>query len=85
MCGSGSSGTHSVVLQWVASVTPGVTYDAYRSDGCSGSYMKQTSGITTTTWTDTVVTSGKTYCYVTTAVNASGESMDSNSAMATIP
>jgi hypothetical protein len=81
----GAPNTDSVLLRWTASVTPGVTYDAYRSPGCTGMYTRQASGITSTTWTDNAVTGGQTYCYVTTAVNGSGESVDSNSAQAMVP
>jgi hypothetical protein len=83
--GALDAATHSVVLAWDASGTPGVTYDAYRSDGCTGAYARQATGISLTTWTDTAVVSGRTYCYVTTAVNTNGESQYSNSAQATIP
>jgi hypothetical protein len=79
------AGAHSVTLTWTASATPGVTYDAYRSQGCTGTYTKAASGMTTTTWTDTAVTSGQTYCYVTTAASASGESPHSNTVQAVIP
>jgi hypothetical protein len=83
VCGAPSG--HSVLLQWTASATAGVTYDAYRSPGCTGTYAMEATGITTTTWTDTAVTSGQKYCYVTTAVNPVGQSMDSNTAQAVIP
>lgn len=82
---SSASSAHSVVLQWTASVTPNVTYDAYRSEGCTGTYAMQASGIEATTWMDSSVTSGKTYCYVTTAVNADGQSVDSKAAEAVVP
>jgi hypothetical protein len=77
--------THEVRLDWTASTTPSVTYDAYRSTGCTGTYSLRASGITGTSWTDTMVTSGETYCYVTTAVSSSGQSIDSNLAKAVVP
>jgi hypothetical protein len=77
--------THEVRLDWTASTTPSVTYDTYRSTGCTGSYSLQASGIPGTSWTDNGVTSGQTYCYVTTAVDSSGQSVDSNSAKAVVP
>ena len=81
----GGSSAHSVALRWTASTTPNVTYDAYRSDGCTGKYVMQASGLTATTWEDSGVTSGGTYCYVMTAVNSSGQSVDSNAAKAVLP
>jgi hypothetical protein len=78
------SGQHSVTLTWNASVTLGVTYDAYRSQGCTGTYTRQASGVRLTTWRDTAVTSGQTYCYVMTAVNSDGESQYSNSIQARV-
>jgi hypothetical protein len=83
--GDGASRVHSVTLAWTASVTPGVTYDAYRSQGCTGTYTLLASGLTLTTWRDPAVTSGQTYCYVTTALNANGESLHSNSAQVVVP
>ena len=80
-----SSSAHSVALRWTASTTPNVTYDAYRSQGCTGNYVMQASGLTATTWEDSAVTSGDTYCYVTTAVSSSGQSVDSNAVQAVIP
>jgi hypothetical protein len=83
--GLGGSASHGVRLAWKPSVTPGVTYATYRSDGCTGSYVKKASGLTDTNWTDTAVARGATYCYVTTAVDTKGESVNSNPAQAVIP
>ncbi len=72
----GSSPTpHSVNLWWEASTSAGIAgYNVYRApytDSC-GSYAKiNTSLITSTSYTDADVTSGGSYCYATTAVNAS--------------
>jgi hypothetical protein len=83
--GTDTGATHSVVLTWTASVTAGVTYRVHRSDGCTGTYAVHASGLVTTSFTDSSVTSGQKYCYVTTAVDADGESVDSNSAQAIVP
>jgi hypothetical protein len=81
---------HSVNLSWTASTTSGVTsYNVYRAvygtNSC-GSYS--TIGSTpssSTAFTDSVVADGTTYCYATTAVDASGESGYSNIIQAKIP
>ncbi len=81
------SGTiaHSVTLNWVASTTPGVTYNVYRRS-TSGTYSSPlASSISTTSYTDSTVQSGQTYYYVVTAANSGGESARSNEAPAAIP
>jgi len=81
---------HTVQLTWVASETPDITsYNVYRSvysgTSCGGySSIGSTSG-SVTTFTDNNVSDGTTYCYVTTAVDESGESTYSNVAEAQIP
>ena len=76
---------HSVMLNWVASITPGVTYNVYRST-TSGVYSSPlVSSLSTTGYTDSTVQSGQTYYYVVTAVNAGSESARSNQTPATIP
>ena len=79
---------HQVNLSWVASTTTTVVgYNAYRST-VSGSYYTQINSglIPGLTYVDTTVTSGVTYYYVTTAVDADGlESVYSNEASANVP
>jgi hypothetical protein len=81
---------HSVSLSWTGSITAGVTsYNVYRAvygpTSC-GSYTNiGSTGSSTTAYTDSVVTDGTTYCYATTAVDASGESGYSNIAQTVIP
>jgi len=89
---------HSVVLTWTNSVdaaaNPSITYAVYRLNGAcpavaptavSGSGFTQinTTGITTTTYTDSTVTPG-TYCYFGTAFLNSTQSIPSNDAQAII-
>ena len=82
--GSGTV-SHSVVLNWVASTTPSVTYNVYRSP-TSGVYSSPlASSGTATSYTDPSVQSGQTYYYVVTAVNSGGESARSNEVPAAIP
>ena len=81
---------HMVSLSWTASTSSHVAgYNIYRSiyTSACGSYSKINSGLNaTTTYTDTSVAGGRTYCYVTTAVDSSDvESGYSNAAEAVIP
>lgn len=83
-----TSSSHTVTLRWNASTSPGVAgYNVYRSTTSGGSYNKINSSIVTgTTYTDSTVQSGKTYYYVTTAVNTGNvESGYSNQAAAAVP
>ncbi len=80
---------HTVSLSWTASTTSGITsYNVYRAvfgTSC-GSYANVGStSSSTTTYTDSVVADGRTYCYATTAVDPSGESAYSNITKAVIP
>jgi fibronectin type 3 domain-containing protein len=79
--------SHSVSLNWTASITPGVTYNVYRSTTSSGPWTKvSTSPVAVTTFSDNSVASARTYYYATTAVDGSGkESAYSNVATAVIP
>lgn len=81
---------HTVLLSWTASSTSGITsYNVYRAlygTSSCGSYSNIGSTASTITqFTDSVVADGKTYCYATTAVDASGESGYSNITQAVIP
>ncbi|MBB6143455.1 fibronectin type 3 domain-containing protein [Silvibacterium bohemicum] len=72
----------SIALSWSASSTSGVTYSVYR--GASGTAPALlTSGLSTTTYTDSTVTNGTTYVYYVVAVKGSGLSSQSNWATAT--
>lgn len=80
--------TPTVVLTWVASISPAVVgYNVYRATTSGGPYSRLTPSLVgTTTYTDTSVQSGHTYYYVATAVDGSQrESSYSNQASATIP
>jgi hypothetical protein len=81
--------THTVSLNWTASTSPNVAgYNLYRGTVSGGPYGTKlnSSPVAATTYTDTSVTSGLTYYYVTTAVDNSGnESSYSNQAQAVIP
>ena len=79
---------HQVQLSWGASSSSGVTgYNVYRGGVSGGPYTKINSAlIVGTTYSDSSVQAGKTYFYVTTALNGSGtESAYSNEVQATVP
>jgi hypothetical protein len=78
----------TVTLTWTASVSEAVTgYKVYRSTVNGSSYqLVSLAPITGTTYVDGVVTSGMTYYYVVTAVDANNnESGYSSQATALIP
>jgi hypothetical protein len=66
---------HSVLLNWTASPSSGVTgYNVYRSTVSGGGYAKINSSVVGgLTYTDVTVVTGQTFCYVTTAVDTSGD------------
>jgi len=79
--------SHSVQLNWAASTSPVIGYRVYRSEVSGGSYSAMNgTAITALAYDDTTVSSGTTYYYVVTAVDASGnESTYSNQATAVVP
>jgi Transmembrane protein 131-like N-terminal/Abnormal spindle-like microcephaly-assoc'd, ASPM-SPD-2-Hydin len=82
------SQNHSVDLSWNASNSQNVIgYNIYRGTQSGGPYSKINSALDASTlYTDTNVSNGATYYYVTTAVNSSDEeSAYSNQAQAVIP
>ncbi len=83
---SGSNG--SVKLSWIAPASNGGSqitgYDVYRGTSPGGeSSTPIATGVSGSTYTDTGVTNGTTYYYKVTAVNAVGQSPQSNEASAT--
>jgi hypothetical protein len=76
---------HSVLLQWTASTTPGVTYDLLRGTVSGGPYTQIQSGVGGTSATDTTVMAGATYYYVARSQNSSGESVNSNEVKEVLP
>ena len=77
-----TAGNAQVSLSWTAS-NGATSYNVYRSTTSGGPYTQIATGVTTTSYTDTSVVNGTMYYYVVTAVNANGESGDSNQASAT--
>jgi fibronectin type 3 domain-containing protein len=77
-----TAGNAQVSLSWTSS-SGATNYNVKRSTTSGGPYTTIATGITATTYTDTGLTNGTTYYYVVSAVNAGGESPNSNQASAT--
>jgi fibronectin type 3 domain-containing protein len=77
-----TAGNAQVSLSWAAS-SGATSYNVKRSTTNGGPYTTVASGVTTTSVIDASLTNGTTYYYVVTAVNAIGESGNSNQASAT--
>jgi fibronectin type 3 domain-containing protein len=76
---------HHVDLQWNASTSTNVTYNAYRSVTQGGPYSPLATAIAGLTYSDSTVKTGTTYYYVVTAVDDQGrESTYSGEAAATV-
>jgi hypothetical protein len=84
---SSQQAAHSVTLSWQASTSQVSGYNVYRGTSNGGPYSKiNPAFVTLFTYTDSSVSSGNTYYYVTTAVDSTGvESAYSNQASAKIP
>jgi fibronectin type 3 domain-containing protein len=78
---------HSTALNWNASTSTVTGYNVYRTTTSGSGYTKINSSLVGgLTYTDSTVSSGQTYYYVTTSVDGSGtESNYSNEAQAIIP
>jgi hypothetical protein len=81
---------HTATLSWSPSSSQVIGYNVYRSTTSGSGYQLlsfvSSTSSTPTSFVDSNVTSGQTYYWVVTAVNASGgESTYSNQAAATIP
>jgi hypothetical protein len=88
LTGTGTQASaHTVDLSWNASSSTVAGYNVYRGTQLGGPYAKLNSSLVAgTTYTDAIVLSGKTYYYVSTAVDSSNlESSYSNQATAAIP
>jgi hypothetical protein len=76
------SGNSQVVLSWGA-VNAASGYNVKRSTTAGGPYSIIATNVAVTNYADSIVTNGTTYYYVVTALNANGESVNSNEASAT--
>jgi glucosylceramidase len=80
-----ATSSSQINLSWTASTTSGVTYSVYGSTASGftpGSGNLITSGISTTTYSNTGLAASTTYYYVVEAVNSVGPSAASNQATA---
>jgi hypothetical protein len=77
-----TAGNAQVTLNWSA-VTGATGYNVKRSTTPGGPYSTVAENVYGTTYLDTAVVNGTTYYYVVTAINAGGESANSNEASAT--
>ncbi|MGG1553286.1 fibronectin type III domain-containing protein [Paenibacillus ferrarius] len=75
-------GESKVDLSW-SPINNASSYNIKRATTPSGPYTTIATSVTQTTYKDTTVTNGITYYYVATAVNAAGESGNSNETSAT--
>jgi Tat protein translocase TatB subunit len=74
----------NVLLTWNSA--PGATsYTIRRSNGPQESWLIIAMNISELAWTDTDVQAGKTYHYVVTGVNSTGESGNSDEVIAVLP
>lgn len=82
-----ASMSHYVIITWTPSTSSVVGYNVYRSSQSGGPYTKINAAlVTAASYTDSSVSSGLTYFYVVTSVDADNiESGFSNEAVATIP
>jgi fibronectin type III domain protein len=79
-----SAARRKVNLKWTQSTSSGVTQNkVYRSTTSGGPYTLLATISATTAFSDTSVSSGRTYYYVVTAVTSAGQSGFSNQASAT--
>lgn len=87
LAGSGSQGSHSVALDWTASLSSVVGYYVYSGTQAGGPFAKLNSTpVAGTAYTETSVQSGTTYYYVVTAVDSNGvESAFSNEVSVPVP
>ena len=77
-----TAGPGTVTLQWVSS-TGAKSYNVKRSTTGGAPYTTIAAGVTATTYADTNVVGGTIYNYVVSAVNAAGESTNSEQVSAT--
>jgi hypothetical protein len=87
LSGNGTAVSHSVVLSWTDSDSSVAGYNTYSSTEAGGPYVRMTgTPMTNPAFTDTTVQSGRTYYYVVTALDTSGnESANSTEVSALIP
>jgi hypothetical protein len=85
LCAAGNP--HTVTLNWIASITPSVSYNLYRARTSGGPYIKVGSvGVGVVAYIDSTALSGQTYFYVVRALDGTDtESVNSTEVQADIP
>lgn len=86
--GSGATVQHIIDLSWNASTSGSIAgYNVYRANASSGPYSKINAALDPAlSYSDSTVSSGKTYYYETTAVDSAGvESSYSNQVQVVVP
>jgi hypothetical protein len=84
-CSAGN--LHTATLSWVASTTPNVSYNIYRSSTAGGPYTKIGSvPVGVVSYIDSLALAGEIYFYVVRAVDSTNsESANSNEVQAGVP
>jgi Abnormal spindle-like microcephaly-assoc'd, ASPM-SPD-2-Hydin len=88
LSGTGTAApSHSVTVSWTSGDPSAVSYLVFRSDVSGGPYVPLTASLLTElSYTDSTVTSGSTYYYVVTELDAAGDqSPFSSEVSATVP
>jgi hypothetical protein len=87
LTGNGVVAAHSAVVNWVASKSPVVGYNIYRTPASFESWTRlNSSPIIATSYTDCDVQGGGSYLFTVTSVNSTNvESSFSDATLATIP
>jgi hypothetical protein len=76
-----TAGTNQVALTWTAAAGA-TSYEVLRATVSGGPYTTVATGVTTTSYTNTGLTTGTTYYYAVMAFSATSESPNSNQASA---
>ena len=87
LCSLPAFAAKAVTLTWNASVTPGVTYNVYRSATAGSCFTtKIATGVAVLNYDDPTVIPGSTYFYSVSAQNTGGESTScSNEVQIAVP
>jgi fibronectin type 3 domain-containing protein len=76
--------TGAIIINWTA-VSGAASYNVYRSTALNGTYVKiNAAAVGSNSFTNTGLSAGETYYYKVTAVDAGGESTQSNAAFVTL-
>src|SRR5262249_15923592 len=86
LCAAGTPRLARLTLNWVDNSDGAAKFTIERRMGTAGTYKPvATTGVGITTYTDSAIVGGTTYCYRVKAFNTSGESGYSNQPCASWP